>query len=201
MTYYTYYSYETDKGIDGLGYIGYRKLKDADTPQEEDYFGTPKSPRNKDFKENENKAKIILGEFETEEEAIAHEIYLHELWSVDTNPHFANMAKQTSKKFYCSDPWNKGIKLPYDVWNKGKTGLQSHTDEWKHEASERSKGEKNVFYEGKRFNWVNKNSGKIEINTTVIELREKYDELKNSKNQLYKVTSGTRKSYRGWKLL
>lgn len=65
----------------------------------EDYYGTPKSPRNKEFKNNPHKDKIILGVFETQEEAIAHEIYLHKLWDVDKNPHFANQAKQTSTAF------------------------------------------------------------------------------------------------------
>lgn len=200
MAYYTYYSYETDKGIEGLGYIGSRKLKKASIPEQEDYFGTPKSSKNREFKDNPNKDKIILGVFETAEEALEHEIYLHDIWDVDKNPHFANQAKQTSEKFYCSTSWNKGKKLHYKVWNDGKTGLQSHSDEWKKEASDRNKGEKNYFYEGKLFDWINEDLGIIEMQLSVIELREKYDHLKDSKNRLYSVSSGSNKSYRGWKL-
>lgn len=115
--YYTYYSYENDKGIDGFGYIGQRKLQNADSPEKEEYYGTPKSPKNEFFKSKENKSKIILGIFETQEEAIAHEIYLHNLWGVDTNEHFANMSKQTSVGFSFSA---EGEENPgYKYW-KGK---------------------------------------------------------------------------------
>lgn len=117
--YYTYYSFETNKGIDGLGYIGYRGLKNALTPEEEEYWGTQTSPKNREFKDNPCKDKIILGIFETKEEAIAHEIYLHTLWSVDSNAHFANQAKQTSEGFSSSDPWNKGTKGMQEAWNLG----------------------------------------------------------------------------------
>lgn len=97
--YYTYYSFETDKGIDGLGYIGYRRLRPGFTPENEPYWGTPSSPKNKAFRNNPNKDKIILGVFETKQEAIDHEIFLHELWSVDTNEHFANVARSISRGF------------------------------------------------------------------------------------------------------
>lgn len=117
--YYTYYSYETNKGIDGLGYIGYRKLQDAPIPELENYFGSQVSPKNKEFKENPNKAKIILGIFDSKEKALEHEIKLHELWDVGKNPHFANQAKQTSTGFSNEKPWNKGKELHYNVWNKG----------------------------------------------------------------------------------
>lgn len=137
--YYTYYSYETNKGINGLGYIGCRKLKNAPTPHEEDYFGTPSSPKNLDFKNNKNKAKIILGIFDTKEEALAHEVYLHEIWDVKNNPHFANASNQTSKKFTGSTPWNKGISLPYQVWNKGKT-LNKLSKEQREKISRSCKG-------------------------------------------------------------
>lgn len=123
--YYTYYSYETDKGIDGKGYIGSRKLRTADTPEKEEYWGTPKSKRNLDFKLNKNKEKIILGEFETKEEAYAHEMYLHDLWDVDHNPHFANQAKQTSVNF------------SYDL---------SPTEDTRKKIGEAVKGEKNGMY-------------------------------------------------------
>jgi hypothetical protein len=137
--YYTYYSFETNKGIEGLGYIGSRKLKTAPTPELEEYYGTLKSPKNLEFKENDAKDKIILGIFDSHEEALAHEVYLHNLWEVDINPHFANQARQTSKGFYCSEAWNKGISLPYDVWNKGKK-LPPLTPEHKNKIRESCQG-------------------------------------------------------------
>lgn len=137
--YYTYYSFETNKGIDGLGYIGHRQLKSANTPEEELYYGTPSSSKNKEFKDNRSKGKIILGVFETREEAVAHEVYLHELWSVDINEHFANQSKQTSEKFYYSASGE-------DNPNYGKTGENNpnygrkHTQESRQRMSEALKG-------------------------------------------------------------
>lgn len=104
--YYTYYSYETDKGIDGLGYIGYRRLRPGFTPENEPYWGSPSSPKNRLFLNNTNKNKIILGIFQTEKDAINHEIYLHELWAVDTNPHFANQARSRSNGFISNNKDN-----------------------------------------------------------------------------------------------
>lgn len=87
--YYVYYSYEEW----GRGYIGYRG---CDCLPEEDtkYFG---SFKDKTFKPTQ---KIILGVYKVQEDAIMAEIILHNFYNVDVNPHFANRAKQTSKKFY-----------------------------------------------------------------------------------------------------
>jgi hypothetical protein len=57
------------------------------------YFG---SFTDKTFKPTQ---KIILRAFDTEEEASEAEVVLHNFYQVDINPHFANKAKQTSKKF------------------------------------------------------------------------------------------------------
>ena len=86
---YTYYSYEEW----GMGYFGSRS---CDCLPEEDvnYFG---SFRDKTFKPTQ---KVILkSDYATRDEAIIDEIILHNFYEVDKNPHFANRAKQTSKKF------------------------------------------------------------------------------------------------------
>ena len=89
--FYIYYSYEPW----GLGYIGKREC--CCLPEEDvDYFG---SFRDKNFKPTE---KIILETFNTVEEALKAECILHDFYEVDKNPYFANKAKQTSEKFYCS---------------------------------------------------------------------------------------------------
>lgn len=198
--YYTYYSYETNKGIDGLGYIGSRACPLGLSPEEDiKYFGTPKSKKNQPFKNNIHKAKIILEVFDTLEEAIEHEVYLHALWDVKNNEHFANQSNQTSKKFCCTDPWNKGIVLPYPVWNAGKTGLQSHTEEWKQSASKRNKGTKNYFYEGRIYAWFNTKT-KESLECTTLELLNSRKELV-SRAKLYEVTwckTSKQKSYKGW---
>lgn len=86
--YYVYYSYEEW----GRGYIGYRSC--FCKPEEDTkYFG---SYKDKTFKPTK---KIIFACFDTKEEAISKEIILHNFYSVDTNLHFANKAKQTSIGF------------------------------------------------------------------------------------------------------
>jgi hypothetical protein len=91
--FYVYYSYEEY----GLGYIGKRECECL--PAEDvNYFG---SFKNKSFKPSQ---KIILETFDTVEEALEAECILHDFYEVDKNPHFANMAKQTSKKFYYITP-------------------------------------------------------------------------------------------------
>jgi hypothetical protein len=85
---YVYYSYEPW----GRGYIGKRTC--LCKPEEDtEYFG---SFSDKSFKPTE---KIILGEFETSEQALEAEIALHNFYKVTENPHFANRARQTSKFF------------------------------------------------------------------------------------------------------
>lgn len=150
--YYTYYSFETNKGIDGLGYIGYRRLKNASNPEEENYYGTPKSIKSLEFKNNKNKNKIILGVFETKEEAIEHEIYLHQLWDVDNNEHFANAAKQTSLGFSAclygeANPMYGKTHTPEakKAISESRTG-RFHTEETKQNISKKLSGENHPSY-------------------------------------------------------
>lgn len=80
-------------------YIGYRKCPEGKTPWTDNYFGTQKSEKNTEFKENPNKSKFVLGIFSSAEAAIAHEIELHEANDVAGNPKFANQAKKNSTRF------------------------------------------------------------------------------------------------------
>jgi 5-methylcytosine-specific restriction endonuclease McrA len=87
--FYVYYSYEEY----GRGYIGKRECKCL--PEEDiKYFG---SFKDKTFRPTQ---KIILETFNSVEEALEAECFLHNFYEVDKNPHFANRAKQTSRKFY-----------------------------------------------------------------------------------------------------
>jgi hypothetical protein len=91
MNFYVYYSYEDW----GRGYIGKRECQCR--PEEDlEYLG---SFYDETFSPN---AKIILGSFETREEALQAEILLHDFFKVDINPHFSNQARQTSEKFVYS---------------------------------------------------------------------------------------------------
>ena len=91
MYHYVYYSYEEW----GRGYIGRRK-SDCYPDEDVEYLG---SFSDASFFPTQ---KIILGIFNSIEEASEAEVLLHEFFEVDRNPHFANIAKQTSKKF-CYD--------------------------------------------------------------------------------------------------
>lgn len=88
MFHYTYYSYESW----GRGYIGRRSC--SVLPEQDNYFGTYSD---KTFSPDQ---KVILGVYATKEEAAEAEVKLHEFFQVHLNPHFANKARQTSKKFY-----------------------------------------------------------------------------------------------------
>lgn len=86
--FYVYYSYEEW----GRGYIGRRECRCL--PEEDvKYFG---SFKDKTFRPTQ---KIILWTCLSREEACEAEVILHNFYEVDVNPHFANRAKQTSKKF------------------------------------------------------------------------------------------------------
>jgi len=84
---YIYYSFEEY----GRGYIGARSKSPIG---DDSYMG---SFRDKTFNPTQ---KIILAEYETWEEALEAEVLLHEFYGVARNPHFANIAKQTSSSFY-----------------------------------------------------------------------------------------------------
>ena len=107
---YVYYSYEEF----GRGYIGCRTCECS--PEDDDYLG---SYHDKNFKPSH---KIILETFSTREEALQSEVFLHEFYQVDKNPHFANKSKQKTTGFYYSP---KGV---------------VHTEEYKKKMSERLKG-------------------------------------------------------------
>lgn len=119
---YTYYSYQEW----GMGYFGSRS---CDCLPEEDvnYFG---SFSDKTFKPTH---KIILkSDYLTREDAVIDEIILHNFYEVDKNTHFANKAKQTSKKFittsmvgeknhFYGKTHNEETKRKISLVHKGKT--------------------------------------------------------------------------------
>jgi hypothetical protein len=91
--FYVYYSYEEY----GRGYIGKRECE-CIPEKDVKYFG---SYTDKTFKPTQ---KIILETFDSVEEVLEAECALHNFYEIDKNPHFANRAKQTSKKFYYINP-------------------------------------------------------------------------------------------------
>lgn len=110
MNHYTYLLTYSD----GLKYIGVRSCK---KPVEEDvaYNGSSLyAPKHLVV------SKEILGQFLTREEAIAHEIQLHEQYDVGRSPLFYNRCKQTSIKF---DTSGASIKRTLDHNSKIKGAL------------------------------------------------------------------------------
>lgn len=132
--FYVYYSYEEY----GRGYIGKRECKCL--PEEDvSYFG---SFHDKNFNPTQ---KIILETFDNVEDALKSEIILHDFYEVDKNPHFANRAKQTSVKFYCTldgknNPMYGKIKEQHPAYG------YKHTKETLQMFSDRQVGEKNHMY-------------------------------------------------------
>lgn len=98
MIHYTYLIQSLDKT---KNYIGSRSCKT--TPEQDCYWGTSKHlpwGREGSKKDQSHLAtKTILKTFDTKQEALAHEITLHEQFNVGVNPIFWNKAKQTSIKF------------------------------------------------------------------------------------------------------
>jgi hypothetical protein len=115
MHFYVYYSYEEY----GRGYIGSRGCKCL--PEKDfKYYG---SFHDKTFKPTQ---KIILGVYESREDAYAAEIILHEFYDIDNNPHFANKSKQTSIKFYFSEKRSEETKRKISETKK----KQPHKGGW-----------------------------------------------------------------------
>ena len=80
-------------------------------------------------------------------------------------------------------PWNKGKKTGQNVWNKGKTGLQKHSIEWKEKMSERMRGENNPFY-GKH--WTKKQLKNILHRRIPTSLEEKFQSIVDKYSLPYK---------------
>jgi group I intron endonuclease len=139
-----HYTYEiTNKK--GNRYIGVRSCNC--TPNNDPYMGSCKTLDEAIKNEGiENFTKTILQTFDTRDEAVEDEIFLHDLYDVGANLLFYNEAKATSTGFDRSghkhteetkrkmSESSKGI-VP---WNKGGT----HSEETKQKISEAKKGEK-----------------------------------------------------------
>lgn len=104
--------------------------------------------------------KTILALWKTRQEALQHEILLHEIFDVAKNPNFYNKAKQTSTKFQCSTLGRKHSPETIKLFQKQKSGKNNpnygkrgpdsaayghrHTDEQK--TKMKHFGEKNGMY-------------------------------------------------------
>lgn len=110
-----HYTYLLINNITGMLYIGKRSCKCL--PSEDINYMSSSA-----YVPKEECNKIILNTFSTSEEAIKHEIYLHDLFNVGINPYFYNKSKQTSTKFDTtglSSPHSDETKLKLSAAKKG----------------------------------------------------------------------------------
>ena len=100
MYHYTYLLLDPESE---MKYIGMRSSKCK--PEEDTYMGSAYAMTIHDKRRCD---KLVLEEFDTREEALHHEMKLHNQFEVHTNPEFWNLSKQTSTKFISN---RKGCKL------------------------------------------------------------------------------------------
>ena len=163
---YVYYSYEEW----GRGYIGKRSSKVP--PDQDEYLG---SFSDSTFKPSH---KIILAIFDTSNQALEAEIILHNFYSVDKNPHFANKARQTSSGFAWSGDLTKVL-----------TPEQERSRRLKISASQRS-GSKGFFYR------LISPSGLIYVTINLTEFCRTHN---LNRQNIEKVASGARRHHKGWR--
>lgn len=136
MNHYTYILLDPESE---MKYIGMRSSKCK--PEEDTYMGSSYAMTIEDKRRCD---KLILEEFNTREEALLHEIKLHEQFQVHTNPEFWNLSKQTSTKFISN---RKGCKLTEEHKRKCSEALKGKklpefTEEHKRKLSEARTGTK-----------------------------------------------------------
>ncbi len=112
MHHYTYQLHCTD--TDQL-YIGVRSSKTK--PQNDFYWSSSKTVKAM-MKRGLRFTKTVLAEWDTREEAVSHEILLHECFDVARNIKFLNNARQTSIGFDCAG--NKQTHAKISATLKGK---------------------------------------------------------------------------------
>lgn len=136
MNHYTYLIQNLDKT---MNYIGSRSCKCL--PIEDCYWGTSKHlPWGKKGSKQDQSSqaiKTILQVFKTKQEALEHEIYLHNKYSVHTNENFWNQAKQTSTKFDTTGKTFKFTQHHIENMKKSHTfrDKATYASGWKHSDS------------------------------------------------------------------
>ncbi len=175
MYHYTYLLEVTQPTDVRTKYIGVRSCKVK--PEEDNYYGSCI-----DFLEWQKQygidkiTKTVLGWWPSREQALKHEILLHDIFDVASNPEFWNKAKQLSTGFdltgtkQTQEHKSKRIRAGQQHWNYGKSASEETrkkmsksrsgannamygkpvSDERKRKIGEAQKGEKSWRY-GKKF--------------------------------------------------
>jgi len=122
-----HYTYLIQHKTENKRYIGVRTSK-VPPIEDMDYWGSSKHlPENV----KDTHAKIVLKEFKTREEALKHEMLLHDLNDVAKNPIFYNKAKQTSTGWDTT-----GVPIPSERRERIKNTLKRKVKEGKHLSKE-----------------------------------------------------------------
>lgn len=157
LFHYTYVIIDLQPHSSKRWYIGKRSCW---WPIEED-FNYMGSSTNKEFKQlikyypNRFK-KVVLETFETNEEALQNEIFLHTLFDVGRSHYFYNLAKQTSTGFNTNG--NEEVALKAKLYhigispaNKGVFGKYHHSLQTRKLISEKVAGEKHPNFGNKSY--------------------------------------------------
>lgn len=155
-----HYTYKITNMQNGIAYIGTRSCKCL--PKDDHaYMSSSSVVKAVLMKEGSHIFhKQILAIWPSRNDAILHEMLLHDYFDVGANPLYYNKSKQTSTKFDTTgctwilsqetrlkqSKWQKGKPKTYDVWNKGKSGLQNMSEEEKKTRSIKYAGKNNPMY-------------------------------------------------------
>ena len=210
MYHYTYVLLDPESD---MKYIGMRSSKCK--PEEDTYMGSSYSMTIEDKRRCD---KLVLEEFATREEALLHEIKLHEQFQVHTNPEFWNLAKQTSTKFISN---RKGCKLTEEHKRKCSEALKGRkmpefTEEHRRKIAEARRGTKaskdtkkklsdmrkgvnNSNFKYKDYYiWVHKDGR--QLTKRVLDMVAE-GHMPKSPSKAYEAVKGTRNLAYGWKVI
>jgi len=198
-----FYTYQIYDPINNMYYIGSRCRKGIFDPYDDFlYMGTVTSEKWKTMWPEivKRSEKYILGVFLTREEALAHEVALHEEHNVNTNSLYYNEAKQTSIGFSTagcklSEAHKEKLKGPRPSV-QGKNNALFGTKNKKHsELMSKRVGTNSSAYKSAIFTFYHDQHGVF--TGTMYSLRTKY---KLEASNLTAVIKGRRKTIKGWRL-
>jgi hypothetical protein len=136
-------------------YLGVRSCKVI--PEEDLYFGSCKPFRAWQKQHGTGcLEKQVLAVWPTREEALSHEILLHDYFDVAANPEFWNQAKQTAEKFHTFkfQPWNKGIPSSEETKQKLREISKGNTNRRGKTHTEEAKLKNSLAHIGKAYHTV-----------------------------------------------
>lgn len=163
-----YYTYLVKDISNNKLYIGSRKYNGSNVDQDNQYFGTPS--KQNDYRRVIKETpyllrKRVLKVFDTQKEALEHEIEIHAKYDVRNNPRFYNKANQTTVGFTFSTHTEESKKkmsvIQKRIGNKPPSVSTWWTKEHSKKQSERLRG--NNYKKGKKESEETKQKKSISI--------------------------------------